>query len=84
MIKILRIKQLDGFNLELDFSNGERALFTGDAYLAQRSGPLLDALRSVEFFQRCFIDAGALCWPNGFELSASRVLSLSNVLAENA
>jgi len=27
-------------------------------------------LRDPQFFARCFIEAGALAWPNGFDLSA--------------
>ena len=27
-------------------------------------------LREPEFFARCFIELGALAWPNGFDLSA--------------
>lgn len=32
----------------------------------EMTSPLLDP----KFFARCFIEAGALAWPNGFELSA--------------
>jgi hypothetical protein len=38
-----------------------------------RQGSLLVALREPDYFARCFIDAGALCWPNGLELSPNRL-----------
>lgn len=50
----------------------------GAAYLATRQGPLLEALREPAYFSRCFVDAGALCWPNGLELSAARLHELAN------
>ena len=81
MIKVLNIKVVDSFMLELIFSNGDTAHFDGADYLASRSGSLLDLLRNPSYFSRCFVDAGALCWPNGFELSGSRVHELSRVLA---
>jgi len=81
VIKVLNIKVVDSFMLELIFSNGDTAHFDGADYLASRSGSLLDLLRNPSYFSRCFVDAGALCWPNGFELSGSRVHELSRVLA---
>ncbi|MBX9937005.1 MAG: DUF2442 domain-containing protein [Burkholderiaceae bacterium] len=72
MIKILQIQALDDFQLQLEFSDGSCGLFDGQALL-KRTGPLLDALRDPAYFQRAFIDAGALCWPNGLELSPARV-----------
>jgi len=41
--------------------------------LLQRSGPLLVPLHDESYFKRVFIDAGALCWPNGLELSPQRL-----------
>ena len=72
MIKILQIQALDDFQLQLEFSDGSGGLFDGQVLL-KRTGPLLDALRDPVYFQRAFIDAGALCWPNGLELSPARV-----------
>jgi hypothetical protein len=39
---------------------------------------LLKALSKPAYFARCFVDAGALCWPNGLELSAGRLHELVN------
>lgn len=76
MIKILTIDAKENFQLHLTFSNHAQGMFDGGAYLADRSGLLLEPLRDVQVFQGCFIEAGALCWPNGLELSAQRVLEL--------
>jgi len=45
-------------------------------YCARRHGPLLDALHSEAYFKRFIIEAGALGWPNGLELSPNRLYEL--------
>ena len=80
MIKVLTCQSIAAFTLELKFSNGESGVFDAKNYLAEKRGSLLEALRDASFFQRCFIDAGALCWPNGLELSGQRVFELSKLL----
>jgi hypothetical protein len=34
---------------------------------------MLDALHDEAYFKRFFIDMGALCWPNGLELSPTKL-----------
>jgi hypothetical protein len=72
MIKLLTARYLGNFQVELTFSDGKEGIFSG-LDLLKKQGPLLDALRDEAYFQRLFIDAGALCWPNGLELSPSRL-----------
>jgi len=81
VIKVLNVRLADTFKLEIDFSDHTQAVFDAWAYLSTRSGPLLDALREPTYFQRFFIDAGALCWPNGLEISPTRLHELSVVSA---
>lgn len=79
MIKVLNARKADAFKLELDFSDHTQGVFDAAAYLATRSGPLLDKLRDADYFSRFFIDAGALCWPNGLEISPAKVHELSTL-----
>ena len=79
MIKILNARQIDAFKLEIDFSDRTQGVFDASSYLAKRSGPLLDKLRDAAYFSRYFIDAGALCWPNGLEISPARIHELAVV-----
>ena len=79
MIKVLTCTHVEHFKLALTFSNGESGVFDATSYLSEKQGSLLEPLRTDSYFQRCFIDAGALCWPNGLELSAQRVLELTTV-----
>ena len=76
MIKVLNADLTDAFKLNLDFSDHTHGVFDAGAYLANRSGPLLDKLRESAYFRRFFIDAGALCWPNGLEISPTRLREL--------
>lgn len=81
MIKVLTLEPAGDFELVLTFSNGLRGCFDGATYLAERQGPLLEPLRQADYFRRCFIEAGAVCWPNGLELSGTRVFELSRPLS---
>jgi len=75
MIKVLEARCLDNYRVALTFSNGQEGVFDGHSLL-QRNGPLLEPLRNEAYFRRLFIDAGALCWPNGLELSPARLVEL--------
>ena len=77
MIKILNARLIDAFTVEVDFSDHTHGLFDASSYLSNRSGPLLDKLRDAAYFCRFFIDAGALCWPNGLEISPAKIHELS-------
>lgn len=76
MIKVLNSRHVGDWKLELEFSDQTHVLFDAESYLANRQGPLLDALREPNYFNRAFVDAGAVCWPNGLELSADRLREL--------
>ena len=43
---------------------------------------LLEALRDPAYFGRAFIDAGALCWPNGLGLSPAVLDALNQTAAQ--
>ena len=77
MIKVLNARLTAPFMLEIDFSDHTQGVFDANSYLANRSGPLLDKLHDPAYFQRFFIDAGALCWPNGLELSPAKIHEVS-------
>lgn len=72
MIKVIAAHYEGNFRIKLEFSDGCVGEFDGRTLL-QRNGPLLEPLRDETCFRRCFIDAGALCWPNGLELSPARL-----------
>ncbi len=79
MIKVIKARYLGDFQVALNFSDGKEGTFDGRVLL-QQSGSLLEPLRSEIYFQRLFIDAGALCWPNGLELSPARLYEICRIL----
>jgi len=78
MIKILEAHYAGNNRIELIFSDGQNGIFDLNAYLSTRQGPLLESLRQETYLQRFFINAGALCWPNGLELSPDRLHELKS------
>lgn len=72
MIKVIEARYLGEYQAALVFSDGKEGVFDGKTLL-ERKGTLVEALRDENYFKRLFIDAGALCWPNGLELSPSRL-----------
>lgn len=72
MIKVLAARYIGYFQVALQFSDGAEGVFDGRALL-QHEGSLLAPLREESYFRRCFVDSGALCWPNGLELSPARL-----------
>lgn len=72
MINVIAAYYQKNFQVALVFSDGREGVFDGRTLLA-RTGSLLLALRDEQYFQRVFIDAGALCWPNRLELSPARL-----------
>jgi hypothetical protein len=67
MPRIVSVKPLDGYRLEIVFADGLR----GVASLNDRLfGPVFEPLREVTFFRQVTVDKyGAICWPNGADLA---------------
>jgi hypothetical protein len=76
VIKILNARYIGNFTLALQFSDGSSGCFNGADYLKERTGSLLQAFKDEANFKRFFIEAGALSWPNGLELSPQRLHEL--------
>jgi hypothetical protein len=72
MIKVIEARYLGNFLIAVVFADGKEGAFDGNVLL-KNSGSLLEPLRNENYFNRFFIDAGALCWPNGLELSPARL-----------
>jgi Protein of unknown function (DUF2442) len=68
MIKVTKVRALEGYRLRLAFSDGTVGIYDCSA-LAARNGPMLEPLQDPEFFQRVFLEYGAPTWPNGYDLA---------------
>lgn len=69
MIKLVAIEPKGDARLLLRFSDGAFGIHDFSSYLEAGTEMTLP-LRDPQFFARYFIEAGALAWPNGFDLSA--------------
>lgn len=69
MIKLVAIEPKGEARLLLRFSDGASGIHDFSHYLEAGTEVTLP-LRDPQFFARHFIEAGALAWPNGFDLSA--------------
>jgi hypothetical protein len=72
MIKIVQAHFMQEKIIRLAFSDGT----TGDydlAPLIARGAEMVKPLEDDAFFRRFFLELGALCWPNGFELSGGGI-----------
>lgn len=81
MLHVLTARTVAPFDVELQFSDHSHGIWHAGAYLANHTGPQLDKLRDPDYFSRAFVDAGALCWPNGLELSPARLHALVEATA---
>lgn len=72
MIKLVHIAPKGPDTLTLAFSDGTHADWSA-ADLIARDTIMTRPLADPAYFARAFIEAGALAWPNGFELSATNL-----------
>lgn len=70
MIKLVRIGTAGAAELDLEFSDGSIGRWSA-ADLIARDTVLTRPLGEPGYFARAFIEAGALAWPNGLELSST-------------
>ena len=70
MIKLVHLRAAGPDTLELGFSDGSHAIWSA-ADLIARDTVMTRPLTDPTYFARAFIEAGALAWPNGLELSAT-------------
>jgi hypothetical protein len=86
MIKLVSAKVLGAKALRLTFSDGSEGDFDFASVLA-RDTVLTRPLEQPEYFERYFLELGALCWPNGLEFSARslhKTLEAAGVLRHHA
>ena len=68
MIKLTAIAAQPDAALDLTFNDGSHGSWSAAALIA-RDTVLTRPLADPAYFARAFIEAGALAWPNGLELS---------------
>jgi hypothetical protein len=69
MIMLTAIERKGDTRLLLRFSDGAWGVYDF-AHFFEAATEMTAPLHDPDFFGRCFIELGALAWPNGFDLSA--------------
>ena len=67
MVDVLRLRPLEGCRLWLHFTDGSEGVRDLSGVIAQ-GGPMVEPLKSPDYFARVFVEMGAPTWPNGFDL----------------
>ena len=66
MIDVIGVRSLGGHKLEIEFSDGTIGV-RDFADIFKKTGPMSEPLKDAAYFQRVFIEDGALAWPNGYD-----------------
>ena len=66
MIKVAKLRYLDGYRLRATFSDGMAGEFDFSG-IVKEGGPMVEPLRDTSYFARVFLEDGAPTWPNGFD-----------------
>jgi hypothetical protein len=86
MIKVSKLKYLDGYRLRATFSDGMAGEYDFSA-IVKEGGPMVEPLRDPPYFARVFLEDGAPTWPNGFDAAPGwlrREIEARGALARDA
>jgi hypothetical protein len=67
MVDVLRLRPLADHKLWVRFTDGSEGVRDLSDLIAT-GGPMVEPLRSSDYFARVFVEMGAPTWPNGFDL----------------
>jgi hypothetical protein len=68
LTKVQSLEKVGGFKLRVVFNDGTAGSHDF-APMVGESGSMMEPLRDPAFFQRVFLEYGALTWPNGFDIA---------------
>ena len=66
--QLTRVTVVGDHRVEVEYADGLRTTLDFDAFLAERSGPIVDPLKTELGFATVHIDHGALTWATGFDI----------------
>ncbi len=79
MSQVRSVKALDGYRLEVSFSDGARGVISLEGRLF---GEVFKPLRDPEFFKQVRVDEfGAVCWPNAADLAPDHLYDQIRVVS---
>jgi len=63
---VLRAEYRGGYRIHLAFHDGREKTVDFTPWLR---GPVFEPLKDIEYFQRFFLEAGTVSWPNGADIA---------------
>ena len=69
MVKVVKLKPLDGYRLWLRFSDGTEGIRDYTDMIAE-GGTMVEPLYDPQFFNKVFLSMGIPTWPNGYDVDA--------------
>jgi hypothetical protein len=68
MVRVIEVKVLDGYRLQLAFNDGTRRIVD---LANELSGPIFEPLQDLGLFRQVRLDAelGTIVWPNGADIA---------------
>ena len=86
MIKVSKIRYLDGYRVRATFSDGMAGEYDFSA-IVDEGGTMVEPLRDPAYFRRVFLEDGAPTWPNGYDAAPTwlrREIEAKGALARDA
>jgi hypothetical protein len=67
--RVVAVRPLPGFQLEVEFADGLRGRFDYSAFIHREDAGVFIPLRDVNFFKRVGNEHGAVSWPGEIDLA---------------
>ena len=83
LIEIISVQANDDFTLECKMENGEVYLYDM-SFAREKEGEIFMPFKSVNFFKKVFLEAGALEWPHGLGIHGSTIVKEGQLLKKSA
>jgi hypothetical protein len=69
IIRVRKLQRLGDYRLKLWFSDGRAGEWDFSDLALRESGPMVEPFKDPAYFDRVFLEVGALTWPNGYDWS---------------
>jgi hypothetical protein len=69
MVGVRKLRAQGGYKLWVQFSDGSEGVRDFADIIAE-GGPMVEPLKSPDYFARVFVESGVPTWPNGFDVDA--------------
>ena len=67
LVRIRKLQRLGDYRLKLWFSDGRAGEWDFSDLARRGTGPMTAPFRDPAYFDRVFLEFGALTWPNGYD-----------------